>query len=319
MRKYIEDLKKELEKRNLTESEIAEIIGDHEEMIEAALAEGLNESELETKFGQPKNVAEQLQTNLANVEEGEQSEDDYKRYITFNVNASTLKIHSHLVNETIRFEPTEGQEIVIEYRGSNKIDTIKATYQNNELSIKSPTKDNFLFFLNRNKKLDINVKIPASLQLLSFAHTGVNVDVYIKNLNFEKFNLSTTNGDIKIKNASLGEAKWHTVNGDFELNDVIIDSLKSSQVSGDIKMNHLEIKQSFRADTVSGNIDANDMTCQTFDFGSVSGDFKGIEFYPTDVLLKSVSGDIKIRNKEDRPINIVKESSISGKIKIKKD
>jgi DUF4097 and DUF4098 domain-containing protein YvlB len=253
---------------------------------------------------------------LTNIEENESS---YKRYITFNVNASTLKIHSHLVNEMIHFEPTEGNEIIIEYRGSNKIDTIKATYQNNELSIKSPTRDNFLFFLNRNKKLDINVKIPSSLKLLSFAHTGVNAEVYIKNLDFEKFNLTTTNGDVKIKNASLGETRWHTVNGDLELVDVIIDNLKSSQVSGDIKISHLEVKQSFRADTVSGNIEANDMTCQTLDFGSVSGDFKGIEFYPTDVLLKSVSGDIKIKNKEDHPINILKESSISGKIKIKKD
>jgi DUF4097 and DUF4098 domain-containing protein YvlB len=319
MRKYIENLKKELEKMNLTENEITEIISDYEEMIEAALTEGLEEDELESKFGHPKKVAEELQTNITQVEDEQQTEEGYKKYLTFNVNTDTLKIHSHLVNETIHFEVTDGKDIVIEYRGSNKIDTVKATYQNNELSIKSPRKDNFLFFLNKNKDLEMNVKIPASLKLLSFAHTGVNASVNIKGLNFDKFTLSTTNGDIKIKNASLGETKWHTVNGDIELKNVKMDSLKSSQVSGDITMHHIELNQSFRADTVSGNIDVYEMTCQTFDFGTVSGDFKGIEFYPQEVLLKSVSGDMKIKNKEERPITIIKESSISGKIKIKKE
>ena len=41
MKKYLEDLKNELIQKNINDTDIKDIIKDHEEMIEEALADGI--------------------------------------------------------------------------------------------------------------------------------------------------------------------------------------------------------------------------------------------------------------------------------------
>ena len=68
MKKFLKDLEKELNKLGISEKEIKEIIGDHEEMIETALKDGLSEGQLADKFGNPAKVAKEL--HMDNVEAG---------------------------------------------------------------------------------------------------------------------------------------------------------------------------------------------------------------------------------------------------------
>ena len=58
--------------------------------------------------------------------------------------------------------------------------------------------------------------------------------------------------------------------------------------------------------------------CQEAILKTVSGDLEGKEFYPNEVTLKSVSGDIDIENSDSSREIIVKSSkSVSGEVNIK--
>ena len=67
--KYIEDLKIELSKTDLTDYEINEIIEDFQEMINEALEQGVEEKDFEAKFGSPKQLASELGTEYNEKQE----------------------------------------------------------------------------------------------------------------------------------------------------------------------------------------------------------------------------------------------------------
>ena len=59
------------------------------------------------------------------------------------------------------------------------------------------------------------------------------------------------------------------------------------------------------------------MLSDTFTLKSVSGDCIGEELYPKSISLRSVSGDIKIENKDvSRRIEVLRDKTVSGDIKI---
>ena len=60
MKKFLKELEMELKMLKMNNKDIDEILEDHKEMIDAAIDEGLNETEIEEKFGNPKNVAKEL-------------------------------------------------------------------------------------------------------------------------------------------------------------------------------------------------------------------------------------------------------------------
>ena len=64
MKKFLKDLEKELRKIGVNEEEITEILADHVEMIEAGKSEGLNEENMNSKFGDPKNIAEEIYNEI---------------------------------------------------------------------------------------------------------------------------------------------------------------------------------------------------------------------------------------------------------------
>ena len=66
MKKYLENLEKELKKLKINNQEIAEILADHKEMIEAAKSDGVSDEELVEKFGNPNKVAKELSEDNIN-------------------------------------------------------------------------------------------------------------------------------------------------------------------------------------------------------------------------------------------------------------
>ncbi|MBE0701254.1 MAG: DUF4097 family beta strand repeat protein [Acholeplasmataceae bacterium] len=315
MKKYLEDLRKELKKKHMTEEEIEEIIADHVEMFESAQAEGLNEEDIIKKFGEPKQVAEEL----SDFEYKHTENKEVKAYTllkAFDITKETLKVTTHLVSEYVSYQPSTSDQIQIYYKGTGNIGKYDIDYKNDELFLKSPRSSNFLFFRNRKDEFSFIVEIPITLVIEEFTQSGINGSVGFEGLKAINFHIRTINGDIKLKDADLGEVKLNAVNGDMEIEQSKFTSLYVSEISGDISLENVTIQGSFRFQTVSGDANIKNTTCHECDMNSVSGDIEGHEFYPQKVSLKSVSGDIKIKNERSDSIEVVKKSSVSGDVKV---
>ncbi|MBN2299625.1 MAG: DUF4097 family beta strand repeat protein [Acholeplasmataceae bacterium] len=318
MKKYLEDLRQELKKKNLSNKEIDEIIADHEEMIQTAMAEGLTEDEIKKKFGQPEQLAEDL-ADFEAKEESEQSDtNDYKLLKSFDISEKELFVDVKLVSEDIIYQTSDDSTIKIYYRGEGEIDRYDLDYNNGklELSIQKSLGLGISISINKKNDIDFIIELPKTKIATEFTHKSVSADINIKNLQVKKLNLGTTSGDVVIENSKLGDATWHTVSGVLNVQSTDFDELNSSQVSGDLKLDKITVKGNIKCNTVSGDIGIDEGTCDQFDLHSVSGDLSGNEFYPKKVTLRSVSGNINIENKKDLPIEVGSKRSVSGDIKI---
>ena len=317
MKKFLEDLKKELQKRNLSSKDIDEILADHEEMIQSALDQGLSEEELNSRFGDPKALADELSDTGTRVEAEQTQNNEYKLYKTYLVKAEELSVESSLVSENIIYQASEDDSIKIYYKGKSKIDDYDISYQGNVLRIAAPKKIGFLFMRNISDDMSFIVEIPKTLVIKDFSLKGVSSELKVLNLDAKTFTLSTTSGDVTLENVKFGTTKWNTVSGDIHIKESQLELLTSSQVSGDLFMKHVEVLGNVRLSTVSGDVKVENSSCQVCELSSVSGDLKGTEFYPEKLSMKSVSGDIVIHNQSEKKVDITKSSSISGKVVIK--
>ncbi len=109
MNKFLKDLEKELKKLNVNPKEIMEILEDHKEMIEAAKQEGLNEDEINKKFGDPTKVAAEIsqdsketgsKVNLEGVEsKAKYDNDKFSLVNTFQLISDLKEFRVKLVND----------------------------------------------------------------------------------------------------------------------------------------------------------------------------------------------------------------------------
>lgn len=318
MKTFLEDLKKELIKNQISEAEIEEIIADHEEMIASAIERGLDDEEIKSQFGDPKELAKEL-ADFSNKQFAieQTTSDDYVLWQSFEPKGDALKIEIRLVFEDIIFQPSKDDQIHVSYIGTAKIDRYELSYANHLLSLRTQKELGFLFMKKFSQSMQFLVEIPEHIIVSDMNHSGVSSNLSYMGLDAQSFILNTTSGDIDIQGATFGDTKWNTVSGDITIKDVAIVNLNSSQVSGDLKIENIKVDHEMRLSTVSGDVDIESGSCELLSFSTVSGDLDAKEFYPESVTLKSISGDIYIQNKEDKPINVVKKSSLSGKIRIK--
>ncbi len=314
MKKFLNDLREELKKQNLTDLEIEDILSDHEEMIQTAIDEGLSEEELAKKFGDPKKIAEDL-ADLGAKKESPGS-GAYESWKSFDPE-DTLDVRTEMVDEDIRYRPSDNGKINVLYSGKGTIGQYELTYENKQLFLKAPKRSGIFSFLSRSKALDFIIEVPKDVRITSVFQKSVNGDVKVEDMKTASFELSTVNGDALINKSELGHAKMNGVNGDLHVTDTSMKSLKFSLVNGDLSMSGCDVKEALNVQTVSGDASIKDSTCAECGFHSVSGDIKGEEFYPKKVSLKSVSGDIIIKNKEDRGIEIVRKKSVSGTVDVR--
>lgn len=316
MKKYIEDLRQELLKQKLTNKEIEEIIADHEEMIQNAIDEGLSEEEIIQKFGKPEQLAKELADFEPKDDVEQVSTDHFNLWQSFEANEDEISVLVKLTSEDVTYQTTDDPMIKVYYRGKGKISVYDVSFEKGNFQLISDRGFGLRFAFSKENNIDFLIELPKGVSISDFTSQSVSSDVVIKNLMISKFKLTTTSGDVDIENARLGESQWHTVSGDLSVKDSLFDSLSSSQVSGDIRFERVKIQKDIRCNTVSGDFGITDSTCEELHFSSISGDLNGKEFYPKQVSLKSVSGDIKIKNKERSAITVLKKSSVSGDIDI---
>ncbi|XFA98346.1 DUF4097 family beta strand repeat-containing protein [Candidatus Izemoplasma sp. B36] len=312
MKKFLKNLEEELKKKNINDEEIKEILADHQEMIESAINEGLTDEELEAKFGNPKQVADELsQFTDKQGEKVEKGNTD----IIFNGVADNYEIEIGLLSEDIDIKTHDQEEIIIKPIAINDIDKYTIEFNNNKLLIKAPKRNGTIFFRTRNRKFKLY--LPVKYQISHFKTKSINGDVDIENIKVNEFEIGTNNGDLKLKGLELSQFKASVINGDIDVINVTCDEFHASMISGDANIKNLVCKNDIFINTVSGDVEIVGSSCKEAVLKTVSGDLDGEEFYPEALSLTSVSGDISIKNKDkNKPIEIKRKKSVSGDVEI---
>lgn len=319
MKKYLRDLEEELRKNNLREDEINEILADHKEMIQSAKNEGLSDDELNEKFGNPKDVAEELSDFSEQVDDEKKDKKDKEpktAEMVFDDVKDNYNVEIGLINEDIKIKPTEGKKIILEIFGNIKIDKYQVGFENNRFYLESPKgfKTNYFGF---NSKKKFFLYLPIDFQINETKVKLINGDAKIRSIVSKQMELTTNNGNLQLEKIDVEELKLKAINGDVTAKDSKCKSLNISTISGDLDFKNMKVEKDVFANTVSGNIKISNSECSEIRLKTVSGDIKGNEFYPGAISLSSVSGDIKIVNSdESKPIRFTEKKSVSGNIKI---
>ncbi len=309
--KFIEDLKKELSKTNLNESEIEEIINDFSEMVEEAMESGLLEKDLENKFGSPEKIANELASEHAPNEKTDSSNNTFEF-----LPEGEYNVVIELLNEDIDIETTNSNKIQIEARKVRRLKDFEIKFEGNTLYIKKPRKQYTEFFnFLRNSKFIL--KLPNQYKVKDFNFSNINGDGLVKNINVDNIKFKVTNGDFDFQDNQFGTIGVDTINGDIKMKNMTSTQFKVSLVSGDMSLKDISITEDFNLSSVSGDIEVDNVNCKQALIRLVSGDFEGKEFYPSELTIRTVSGDVDIDNKnKEKKIEVIKKSSVSGDINI---
>jgi len=310
MKKYIEDLRQALKRKNMSDETIEEIIQDHEDMIETALNEGLALGEIESKFGDPVKVAEEL------VEQSWQDAslefDQWKVHSTYDLEGKPLSIDVHLVNEEITYRISKKKELVLKYASKQALKEYDIDLKDGRFTLRAPAKK-MLSFISSNH-VEFVLEIPESVVLDVLSHKGVNGDSDYRGLNLERLIVDTTNGNLSLQALQANQITIHSVNGDLSLASCSAKKLALSSISGDAVLTETDVFDRFKWHAVSGDLELESLTCDQCLLEVVSGDIKGKEFYPKSLSFKSVSGDLDVYNLKEFSHASWKTKSLSGAV-----
>ena len=298
MKKFLNDLKKELSKLKISNEEIDEILADHQEMIEEALKQGLSEDELTIKFGDPSKVAKELyedqQKVVVNMEEYTQNTqyETIKGYkllkslpvIDFN------EIQIKLISEDIEIYPYDGENIEVHYTNEIQEKNYEVLLVNGIFKLSRTTSRIGIF--EKKKTPDFVVRYPNTGQLGNYTIETVSGDCEMKGINSKTLKLKSTSGDFEGQGIKGETAEFSTVSGNFELSNVSVGEVNISSVSGDFEGKRIIIARNLTINTVSGDFELSNLTAKEASFNTVSGDLEGKEFYVEKIDLKSVSGEV---------------------------
>jgi len=333
MKKYLEDLEKELRKSKISDEEILEIMEDHKEMIEIAKQEGISDDELEKKFGNPKKVAEDLTGDYQETAKiGEKGDlkmkninscvrallPEDKLYKTFTPQED-YEVEIALVSEDIQVD-FHDEDLILIYKNKVKnLEDFNMEFSNNKLVLTRKSKKmKFVIGFSSRSEGSFYVLLPKKLQVTNYSLKTVSSDGCFNGINTSNVKISTTSGDNKLTNITTEAAKVSTVSGNLNIKGFNTKSFDLSTVSGDICVEEMVVEENIHVNSVSGDINFKNGKADNLDLKTVSGDGLLTEFYPLTVSLKSVSGDIVLNNENrDRYVEVIYKKSVSGDIIIK--
>jgi DUF4097 and DUF4098 domain-containing protein YvlB len=318
MKKFLEDLKKELELKNISKKEIDDIISDHEEMINQALEDGVSEEDLKSRFGSPKDLADELAFDQGSDSEEKEEKKSLDKKITFKLGDKPISINVDLVVDDIIIEFSDDQDIHVLSNKIIKENKYDVSFKDNELSLIAKDKQKSgIFNSSSGSSQDFKILVPKAAIIDLITCHVITGDLEINSLTLNSLKLSGVNGDLELEKLTTQKAKLNIVNGDIKVKSLNSNNLNVSLVSGDMNIIDTTIEKDLIIQTVSGDSKINSVTCEMLELHTVSGDIEGSELYPNRVKLQSVSGDINIKNKEHKDIEIINKSTLSGNINIK--
>lgn len=317
MKKFLEDLEAELKNNHLKESEIEEILQDHEEMIKEALNEGLSEDQIKEKFGNPEQLAKELsELSTQFVEPSTPADEEgYYVYKELSFEETSLDVFISLVSEDTKVHFHEGNQIRV-LTNKSKLDTkYQADIAEGKFVFQVPKMFGINMFYKKDDSVKFLILLPKKLEVKNFTLIGVSLDVEVERLHASKIVLKTTSGDMKLNHLLAEELNLDTVSGDTSIKNSIVDKVKLSQVSGDLSFTKSVIKTDFFSNSVSGDILFEEVECKEGTFRTVNGDITGKEAYFEEVSVTSVNGDVVFVNRDgSRNPHIKKKTTVSGKV-----
>ncbi len=328
MNKFLKDLEKELKKLNVNPKEIKEILEDHKEMIEATKQEGLNEDQIKNKFGNPTKVASEISRDSKEADsrvnlEGDESiakydTNNFHLVNTFQLISDLKEFKVKLINDDFILGDHDEDYIQVYQENIKDIEKYEISLTDNKFILERKSNDMIKKVFNFNSKSGtFLVLMPKGVNLEEFNYHTVNGDMSANQLVTSKFELKSTNGDIRFSNVNLGKAKFSLVNGDIEIQRFMASSLDVSLVNGDIELEKGIIEGDLHFNSVSGDTKLTEVEGNSATLKTVSGDLDGINFYVKEISLKSVSGDVNIKNDDkSREIKVINKKTLSGDINI---
>jgi len=327
MKKFLQDLEKELRKLNFSDEEIKEILADHEEMIEVAQNEGVEDEKLTEKFGNPEKLASDIYKSsiggTSKMNEKVMGTGDTAGYSLFKslpVLDEVKEVKIKLISEDLKFYPYDGENIEVYFKKVKDEDFYEVSYNDGVFQLNRDKSSKLLnMFSFGGDSGHIIVKVPTGIELNKFNVNVVSGDIEVNSITSKGVQLKSTSGDIELENIKVEKGEITTVSGDIELVDFYCKgNLSLSSVSGDYEVSKGSVEGDFVLHTVSGDFEIENVKAEYSSLQSVSGDIKGTEFYPTKVDLKSVSGDISIKNNDkSHKIEVGRKKTLSGDISIK--
>lgn len=324
MNKFLKDLENELKKMKIKTDEIKEILADHKEMIEQALADGLTDEEITLKFGEPRNLAKELKSggDTQNVDTDEYAKQmgsgdtkGYELHKTLVVSDEIDDVKVSVVSADIKYYPHEGENIEVYFKDVKHPEDYSIGLESKHFFLKRTSSRKFISF--GKKSASIIVKVPKGLAYKEFQLSTVSGDGEISGIQASDVKIKSTSGDFELKGFKTENFIISTVSGDVELEDFTAAEAHFTAVSGDFEVAVGQISGEIKLNTVSGDFDFENVEGDYLDLNTVSGDFEGNEVYLNRVDLKSISGDIEINNSDkDRVIEVGRKKTLSGDIKI---
>ena len=316
MKTFLEDLKNELVKMQVSEDKIKEIISDMEEMITSAKEEGISDEELKAKLGNPQKLA----LDLAEIEPKEEKpydETEKDTVYAFDPIGDHVSILTKLLNDDITYTSVDSTLIRVIIKNRKHDQKFNISYENQLLKIDTGMRKTMFFgFSFGHDASSVFIEIPKTLNIHEIKNSVVNGDVLVQSLVCLSLNFNATEGDLEIRDVHFQDGHIHTVNGDVEMTKTKAKMLHVNTVSGDVKLEHTQIEQDLTISTVSGDFEAKESQTDNLYFHTISGDGDGKEFYIKKLSFDSISGDFTLHNSRKEPIEILRKKSLSGDINI---
>ncbi|MCF7924665.1 MAG: DUF4097 family beta strand repeat-containing protein [Candidatus Izimaplasma sp.] len=312
MKIFLENLKKELNKYNFSTEEINEIINDHEEMIQSALDDGLDENKINEKLGDPEKIAKELSADANEPKSSSVSLELLKTLETDTIK----KINIDLLEEDLTFELGDGDNLEI-YGKKIKMNDYDIEVVDSVLNLSRKKEKSSISFSFKSSSKEFLIKFPKGFETESFELKTKSSDVEINDLTTNNLDIKNISGDIEIDKLNTNTFNIKNISGDIELSSSNINNLSTSNVSGDIEIRNCDIKNSLKINSVSGDVEIENSQTKDLYYNSVSGDLETKEYYPENATLKSVTGDIEFKNKDkSKNINIISKKSLKGDINL---
>ena len=255
MKKYLEELKNELEKENISNKD--EIFKKYEDRYNFGLEAGLSDEEIEEMLGDIDDI----------IEKYKEAEEEINENLDNEENKAILYVKVLRDDVVVRESKDDECHIYFENTKSSYYDVTNSKSKGVIVNYHK----NMVLTLNKvNGK--ITIEIPRYKKFKSCEFNFGSADADIMNLNAKKISIVASQGDIKTKDLiSSGDLSIHCVNADIECDKLeCVGELHITNVSGDIDVDNAKASY-IKIDTVSGDIKLKNADGK-IDSKSISGD-----------------------------------------------
>ena len=262
MNKYLEDLKKELEKENI--SNIDEIIDKYEARYNFGLEAGLSDDEIIEMLGDIDDIVDKYKEEKETIKED----------------------NDNNIEKPILYIKTVRDDVIIKESNDDSCHLYFENTKSSYYDVKNSKSKGIVIDYIKSMVLTLNkihgtitIEIPKNKYFKTCEFNLGSSDFKTIDLNADKISLITTSGDLEISNLiSKGDLSIHCVKSDIEIKKVECDGeLHITNASGDIDIDYAKGKY-IKIDTLSGDVNLKEAEGE--------------------INTKSITGDIHVNGKD---------------------